>query len=280
MGLDASVRCRCFEDGFLLPGPVPAEDLFIDEEGYLSSKTLASAYEEYGYRQYSARFESLDRAFDEWLEHPCEHEFGEICTEWVANMAGKARFCSIIDDLGGEASYPLLAHILPSGNGGCFPPEKAQAALEEIDRLLEEIDSVSGWVLVDVETQKESWSSTNNACFTWMYGSACRVSMENNKIVFEHAELGVLKTSHFRQIPIGSPGLNGEQPMKIVCLEGGGESETHDSLGPEGLPKTERDFKIIEKSPLCEFEGGYHTANRIRRLLVASIQTENPIRWR
>lgn len=56
MGLDASVRCRCFEEGRLKPGPVPVEDLYIDEEGYLSSRKLNAAYKKYDYRQYRARY--------------------------------------------------------------------------------------------------------------------------------------------------------------------------------------------------------------------------------
>ena len=32
MGLDAFVRCRCFEEGKLKPGPIPLEDLYIDDE--------------------------------------------------------------------------------------------------------------------------------------------------------------------------------------------------------------------------------------------------------
>ena len=65
MGLDASVRCRCFEEGKLKPGPVPFEDLYIDEEGYLSSRKLSEAYSKYGYRQYREHYGDLDDAFEE-----------------------------------------------------------------------------------------------------------------------------------------------------------------------------------------------------------------------
>jgi len=40
MGLDAFVRCRCFEEGKLKPGPIPFEDLYIDEEDFICSKFL------------------------------------------------------------------------------------------------------------------------------------------------------------------------------------------------------------------------------------------------
>lgn len=40
MGLDAFVRCRCFEEGKLKPGPMPLEDLYIDDEEFICSKLL------------------------------------------------------------------------------------------------------------------------------------------------------------------------------------------------------------------------------------------------
>lgn len=52
MGLDASVRCRCFEEGKLKPGPVPVEDLYIDSDGYLASRKLDEARETYDGRRF------------------------------------------------------------------------------------------------------------------------------------------------------------------------------------------------------------------------------------
>lgn len=33
MGLDATVRCRCFEEGKIKPGPLPLDDLYIARKG-------------------------------------------------------------------------------------------------------------------------------------------------------------------------------------------------------------------------------------------------------
>ena len=81
MGLDAFVRCRCFEDRKLKPGPVPYEDLYIDEDGYLGSKTLDSAYERLGFDAYTDKYQELVDKFREWKQTACEHEDLEICTE-------------------------------------------------------------------------------------------------------------------------------------------------------------------------------------------------------
>lgn len=80
MGLDATVRCRCFEEGKLKPGPLPLDDLYIDEEGYLSSHKLDAAHARFAYRQFDARYGDLQREFQKWANSCCEHEYGEYCS--------------------------------------------------------------------------------------------------------------------------------------------------------------------------------------------------------
>jgi hypothetical protein len=118
MGLDAYVRCRCFEEGKLKPGPVPAEDLYIDEDGYLSSRMLDKEYERLGYERFYETYEELNCAFLDWCDTCCEHESGEYCSERVANIAGCAEFRELVEEVGGEERFPLLSHLLPDGNGG------------------------------------------------------------------------------------------------------------------------------------------------------------------
>lgn len=142
MGLDASVRCRCFEEGKLEPGTVPVEDLYIDSDGYLASRKLDEAHEAYDDRRFEARFYELDRAFDMWLEQCCEHEDGEYCTERVGNWASCGEFRYLVRKAGGERLFPLLSHLLPDGNGGTYPVEKAEATLEELDRFLEALSVI------------------------------------------------------------------------------------------------------------------------------------------
>lgn len=67
--------------------------------------------------------------------------------------------------------------------------------------------------------------------------------------------------------------------MRIICLDCNAETEAFDSLGPEGSPKAQREFYVTSKKAPFLWEGKYWTAERIRNLLVASIETGNPIRW-
>lgn len=279
MGLDATVRCRCFEEGKLKPGSVPYDDLYIDGEGYLASRMLDSRRAELGRRRFAARYGELERAFYDWSDHCCEHEDGDYVVEWVSNWAGVAGFESRVEEAGGEAEFPLLSHMLPHGNGGIYPVELAEATLKELDRFLEIITNVDEWVLVDAETEERIWTSTPGSTFVWMRGPYDEVGMAGGRVYFEHTGLPRVETTHFKQHPVGKPAPNGCQQVYITCLDTGKETLTFDGIGVGEGKRAEREFYVTsEKAPFL-WEGKYGTAERIRRLLLASLETGNPIRW-
>lgn len=136
MGLDARVRCRCFEDGRLKPGPVPVTDLYIDEDGYLASRTLDTASIRYDWRRYHARYGKLDEEFTLWLEDCCKHENGEYCSEWIGTWGMYGVFQDAVEKAGGKEVLPLLGHMLPTANGGQYPVEKTEATLVEVEQFI------------------------------------------------------------------------------------------------------------------------------------------------
>lgn len=278
MGLDASVRCRCFEDGKLNPGPVPISDLYIDEEGNLASRTLDRARREYDYRRFDARYGALSDEFDEWLSQPCEHEDGAQCSEWVSNWSGVAEFRALVEQCGGEQEFPILSTMLPSGNGGFFPVDKASTALEELDRFTKAVVDASVWELREAEHGEvvRTWAKTGDPA--WMMGPRDYVGAQGGYVFFRHAGRPDVRTSHFKQVPSGEPDKGRCRRMRIIALDTGETTETFDSLGPEGMPKVEREFRVTSGNmPL--YEGKYGTAERLRKLLIASQETGNPIRW-
>lgn len=279
MGLDATVRCNCFEKGLMRPCPVDITDIYVDDEGYLSSRRIDEAHEMMDYRRFAARYAKLQREVYDWTQDGCEHEDGEICSEWVSNWAGCAHFAALVEGVGGEAAFPLLSNLLPEGNGGIYPATKASETLLELDRFIEVVSDVDEWVLRDMQTDEDVWQSTANSSFAWMLGPSVEVGMTGSKVYFKEPDKPVIETSHFKQIPMGVPYNNGQQPMKIICLDTGQESRVFDSIGPEDSEKVEREFYVTSSKAPYLFEGKYPTAERIRNLLVASIQTGNPIRW-
>ena len=47
-----------------------------------------------------------------------------------------------------------------------------------------------------------------------------------------------------------------------------------DSIGPRGASKLAREFWVEQREAAFMYEGHYYTAERIRSLLVASVETE------
>lgn len=56
------------------------------------------------------------------------------------------------------------------------------------------------------------------------------------------------------------------------CLE-------KDSIGPHDASKVSGEFWVEPREAPFMYEGRYYTAERIRSLLVASMETGNPIYW-
>ena len=52
-----------------------------------------------------------------------------------------------------------------------------------------------------------------------------------------------------------------------------------DSIGPRGAPKAAREFWVEQQEAPFYVRGRYYTAERIRSLLVASVETGNSIYW-
>lgn len=66
--------------------------------------------------------------------------------------------------------------------------------------------------------------------------------------------------------------------MRIVCLDQEAETVAFDSLGLQDETKVAREFYVTSNKAPFLSEGEYWTAESIHRLLIASIETGNPIR--
>ena len=118
MGLDAFVRCRCFEEGLVSDPPLPMEDLYVDDDGYVWSHALDEEHERLGREEYSRRYNDLEHQLIRWCDTCCKHEGMHICDEWVCNSSGWSELQWLFQQLGDLT--PTLADMLPNGNGGIF----------------------------------------------------------------------------------------------------------------------------------------------------------------
>ncbi|MDQ2810082.1 MAG: hypothetical protein M3Z04_24660 [Chloroflexota bacterium] len=142
MGLDAFVRCTCWEQGLITPPPF-ADHLIVDEDGDL---TLDLSYDDH---------EDLYEQFEEWKQTACDHPDMWYTSERVANWSGYQHLLESLE-VADWRHFPTLHSTLPSGNSGSTSPSEAARSLAELaifralcdrNRLVELINSESGAVV-------------------------------------------------------------------------------------------------------------------------------------
>ncbi len=137
MGLDASIRCRCWEDG-KTPAPPCAPSL--DEDGWLEPAEGADDIER-------------SSAFYRWVNEACPHEDMEAVTQHISNWGGYRLFQEALEGLGWD-HFPTLQRVFPEVNGGMAGPEDSRHCLAELTRF-EELYRGDSVVLMDADTGDE-----------------------------------------------------------------------------------------------------------------------------
>lgn len=140
MGLDATVRCRCWENGTLTSPPPHGEHVRLDEMEQCVFLDLP----------WNAENREKHDAFEKWLASCCPHPQMEAAAEWISNWNGLRAFQSRLQELGLE-KFPILSAVLPNANGGLVSPEQSRQALEELERFAQG-HAGNKVVLADVET--------------------------------------------------------------------------------------------------------------------------------
>ena len=283
MGLDAFVRCNCFEEHKLKPGPVPYEDLYIDADGYLSSRKLDSMWQKYDFAGFDARYGELQDQFMDWRESCCEHEDCKYCNEWVSNWAGVMRFNYLVETFGGKEKYPLLFTLLPSANGGYYPLEKAEATLLELDDFLSHVVKHAETRLFRAETN-EMIQYIDKEKSPWSEMIISSIDIADGKVKFTDFAKKDTYSNHFKIIfstekvisqKYGEIGIYG---CEIHLLDQGKTIVLSNYYGSRpSIMESEYLFKTGPARFL--YEGKYPTGERIKNLLVASLETGNPIVW-
>jgi hypothetical protein len=132
MGLDATVYCRCFEQGRLGNPPLPEWGVGVSEEGFRTPSTDDL---------------ELEAAFDAWNQHACEHEDGVAMHHWLGNIA---RIDHLRETLEAHASrLPVVTgKVISNGihSGDWLSPA-------DVDHLAQEVAVLAGLEFSDRRTE-------------------------------------------------------------------------------------------------------------------------------
>ena len=159
MGLDAAVRCRCWEDNSVLSPPPYAEHVAVDDEDRL---TLNLPWKEN---------EEAHSAFDHWMETCCPHPEMRYVRERISNWSGVRQFQDQLKEFGID-QFPTLRDVLPAANGGLVPSDRSCTALAELDDFARRRFG-SKVVLFDVETGDvlHEYIAAYGGCFAFSPGN-------------------------------------------------------------------------------------------------------------
>ena len=165
MGLDASVSCRCWEDGLCNPPASLESRLWYDP---VTAEVNQTTPENLSAQEILA----LDLEYDLWvMEGACTHQSMRIARERISNWSGLHEFKHALRSLGEGSNVALLREI-PNRNGGLTKPADARVCLAELDhfcltgpfgQIVELVDGGSGEVIHTRVVPYHGWLRTNGA---------------------------------------------------------------------------------------------------------------------
>ncbi len=263
MGLDATVRCRCWEDGTAAQAPC---EVRLDDEGYL--EPLEGRFTE---------------AFSRWETSACPHEDMQLASERISNWGGYRLFQQALGDAGWE-HFPTLRRTLPEANDGLLRSADAAACLEELDRF-RDLYAGQETVLIDLDTRDELRSSVEVYGGLFILGgrSGVDVGFDAEGIFFcdRETEEELFRAKRIRQNRRPAP--VGEVLYRFRDLDSERTFDSAQGISTDGpdpkAPATRHPERLaVEQRPRTADDFAY-AMRGLRAVFEASVQTGNPVRW-
>ena len=272
MGLDATVRCRCWKEGNITSPPPFAEHVRLNWDG---GPTL-----DLPFLEHREKF----RAFHDWERTCCAHRDMDQASARIANWSGLRFFQQQLQTFGMEL-FPTLQEVLPENNSGHAPAEKAAALLAELDTFCRQ-DFGDIVELIDVEANQSLYNyvTAHDGLVIFSregvagFGPSGYFVRQTVKDRVEKQE--VFRSMAFLQEQIGP------EKFKLTDLKTGRSVVTGLGLPRylEKSPVTGKYEKIYPKQfevrqrqmTSSDFE---YILQPLRLVFKASLETGNPVRW-
>jgi hypothetical protein len=268
MGLDAAVRCRCWEEGKTTPCPFPERVRLGTDMDLLELDLPWDGNEE------------MHRQFDSWRRQCCAHENMWLVIEYISNWSGVRAFQQALRSAG-EARFSTLLGQIPDINGGRTKSEIANLCLAELEAFSALGAFGSQVWLVDAETGSrihnyiEAYDGVFILCgkgqplCIGVDRNGCFVRRPNGEELF--------RSMKFEQIKLGDDNFefrDQSTAKRIACRAGiRGVSNPSDVADPY-YP---RNLAVVESSDHAD---EYHyIVQPLRVVFQASVQSGHPVSW-
>ena len=270
MGLDASVRCRCWERGLCKPTPLAAHITFEVREDCISTNL----------RWETHQAEIL--AFDQWMLSCCEHEEMCFARERISNWSGLRSFQQALRTLG-ETGFAVLLREIPNVNGGLTYPDAAQACLTELDRFdrmkqfgerIELLDSATNQVVHRRVGPYGGWLGTSGRTkITLRLTADAHFQIERglNGVMRADPEAEVLfRATRFTQVEVS------EDEVSFTDASTG-SAFIHSFGLKDSTGRLPTAFHVAARPDSAD--GYAYCTAPLRRIFQAALEVGNPVRW-
>ena len=261
MGLDAGVRCRCWEEGLCAPTRLKPH-IYLDAGS--DRLDIALSWDTH---------EKEVLEFDQWVEQACAHPGMRQAQEHVQSWPGLRAFQNALRTIG-EGCFQTLLREIPNSNDGLTSPEAAKDCLEELDRFqsagtfgshIKLFDSDTGSRLAE-RIEAYDWFAANGRT-----GYEFSLTGDGNMLI-RHKQLGIVfRAKAFTQ----SRTLDG-QFIYTNLLDGA------ECVCPYGLKvdkKCEYRSRLNVVIDCDSVERHSYIVNALRRVFSAAIETGHPVSW-
>lgn len=277
MGLDATVRCECWERGLCAPTEL-ASLIEVDEEGYLDLR--APECDDHHLRQ----------RFDSWQQTACRHPDMAYLRSHVSNWSGVSHFRHALTQAGAER-FPVLLNELPTANGGLVPPETAREMLDEI-HVFDGLERFGLTVaLVDSDSGETIHTSTRDHPYFFSLSPNERLGIDAQGFLIVRDETIVFSSVRFEQDVLVAAGRDGSGETRFRCLDSGAfaiariavamlsDAPDRETRGRDWRPDFRYPKRLhVEHQAILPSDFAY-ILDPLAELCEAAIQTGNPIRW-
>lgn len=270
MGINATVMCNCYREGRARPCPVP-EHFYYDP-----SVTPSLDLDVAGHEEEHARFKS-------WLLEACPHPYMVYASEFISSWRGFRTFSDAVEELG-VGQFPMLNAQLPGGDDGITIPRDSVLMLEEI-ALFEAKDSVMVQaVLVDTDRNVDisMGSHVLGGALTMDRVSGYDLGFDNQGFFVRDRWEG--NRDLFRAMNVEQRLLHPEDlTVEYFDMDGGNSFRCKvpfgkPDVGEDGVPRMFLQHFHVALRPTSPDRFAYILAP-LKRILEASIEMGNPIRW-
>lgn len=276
MGLDAIVRCRCWEEGKTAPCEF-SNLLEISEEGLVELTA-----------PYNRKNRDLYTAFRHWRETCCPHAGMVLQQVWVDNWFGVSEFKQALCEVGKDR-FPTLLIEIPSLNGGLTDASASKECIGDLDAFLEAPPFGRQIFLVDAENGERLRRVTGDGSVfirapykRRLFGGwkSHHIGLDRDGLfVRERDGKELLRGMNVEQV------YHNERAIELVARESGARVTTtlgvnvRDVVTPDGEVHPRYPSLLRVEVRLDSVDEYRPIVSRLRTILEASVGSGNPVIW-